>query len=419
MPHPFSASFLLTFALVEVSPGPKPQAPPPCAVATVDPYTRGEREPLQRAGYESFGPFPFCMNHDSAAVAALLPEEPIAWIETAHFRLGASLSPLRLDDRNQQPELRAELKALASKLPGVDPKTRDLDPWLRAHLFAQRLERIHAEVSAVLQVDDDAFSKTPSDPIAERTFMGLGPHFGMKEKFTVLLLRDGAHLRRFTAAFHGIATSEPSRQFDHALGCGFVGAAETSVHGTLAKDRAMHANVAYHTAALLYVSYRSYCHDVPAWVIDGLAHDHARAVATDVPIHVSTDLESATAEYTQWDSLWKSRLAEGRFDSSTEWLEGTNQSALTDEQRLQAWAFVRHLRSLGPTAFPTFFRRLKDPFHRRLRFPTLEELAERQRSAWQEAFGATARELFAAWQKQPLRKEKKRTAKTTASLRNR
>ena len=65
-----------------------------------DPYTGGDRALLERLGYVSLGPFELGTGHDSTSVEELLGTEPLAWIETAHFRLGCSLSPLLL--RGQQ-----------------------------------------------------------------------------------------------------------------------------------------------------------------------------------------------------------------------------------------------------------------------------------------------------------------------------
>src|SRR5688500_5682997 len=102
-----------------------------------DPYTQEDPALLKAVGYVSLGPFPFGSNRTTLQVADLLGTEPLAWIETAHFRIGCALSPLSTKNGEDWREdwiqrLKPELKRLAAKLPRVKPETRELDAWLRA-----------------------------------------------------------------------------------------------------------------------------------------------------------------------------------------------------------------------------------------------------------------------------------------------
>lgn len=197
-----------------------PQAPP--SVPATDPYTGGELEAMTRAGYVSFGPFAFGKNHDNEDIQKLLPAESLVWIETAHFRIGASLSPCKVDkaagDKEWLGSLTIELQRLGQRIPGVNGDVKVLDPWLRAHLIAQRAEETYAEVSGVLGVTDASFPDVPGDPLQPREFMGLGPYLGQRQKFTILLVRQSASLSRYSAAHHGWATSQPSQHHDHTFG---------------------------------------------------------------------------------------------------------------------------------------------------------------------------------------------------------
>jgi hypothetical protein len=100
-----------------------------------DPYTAGDEAALGKAGYVSFGPFEFGTNHTTTDVEALLPNEPLVWIETAHFRIGSALPALSITsskDREWVTKVREELMQVALRLPSVNPNTSRLDPWLRA-----------------------------------------------------------------------------------------------------------------------------------------------------------------------------------------------------------------------------------------------------------------------------------------------
>ena len=129
----------------------------------IDPYTKNDPVRMKMAGYISFGPFPFgeigTKIVDTAHVDKHLSYARIIWVETAHFRIGSSLGrwsiPTEIEVRRK---LRAELERLKLKLGNkVNPKTRVLDPWLRLHLTAQRMEELYAEIQDWLGVEDSEF----------------------------------------------------------------------------------------------------------------------------------------------------------------------------------------------------------------------------------------------------------------------
>ena len=71
-------------------------------------------ELMQAAGYISKGPFPWGDKHDSAQIEHVLGKEvKLLWLETAHFRIGCSLTPFKIPkDREEKEHLLAELVGL-------------------------------------------------------------------------------------------------------------------------------------------------------------------------------------------------------------------------------------------------------------------------------------------------------------------
>lgn len=404
---PRTTALILALALPALAIEPDcPQAPP----ATVDPFTLGDAAAMHRAGYVSFGPFAFGTNHDSTDVQNLLPDERICWIETAHFRIGASLSAWKVaGDKATLAKLRQELQQLGERLPGVRADARELEPWLRAHLVAQRCERVYAEVCAVLGVRDADFPPAPGhDPKQGAKFMGLGPYLGMAEKYTVLLVRESPSLGRYTAAHHGWATIEPARFFDHRFGTAFFGAAEASSFGLLRDDVALHTHLGFHIAWLLYTSYRAYGHDLPVWIPVGLAQRHARRVSTSIPVY---DLEPGAPgrkRYEQWGKRWPGLLRARAFEPLPVFLERMDVDSFSMDQHLEAWALVEYLLDEQHDAFVRFLDAMKDPFCERLRFPTREELFARQQAALRAAFGTDAAGLEERWRRLPVSKTARR-----------
>jgi hypothetical protein len=369
----------------------------------VDSYTLGDPAAMEQAGCVSFGPFAFGDNHDNAMVANLLPDEPLLWLETAHFRIGAALAPLAVPEKDKAAttSLRAELQRLAQRLPGVRPDTNKLDPWLRVHLVAQRAEDVHAAICRQLGVTDTDFPPAPgNDPRDARTFRGIGPHFGMPEKFTILLVQKPTSLARYTAAFHGDATEKPTRFHDHKFGCAFFGAAEQGGGGLLQNDLALRAHLTYHTAHNLLTSYRSFSHQLPAWLINGLAWWHCRQASTRHPaFDLREGLYRDPSRYLLWDRLRTSQLANGDLQPLDRFLERMDLASFSMDDHLQSWALVDFLLATRADELARFVERMKDPFHARCRFPTQDELFGRQHEALREAFGTDATGLEAMWKR--------------------
>lgn len=381
------------------------------ATAQVDPYTKGDPDAVRAAGYASLGPFPFGTNHASTDIEVLLPNEPLLWLETAHFRIGCALSPRVLpsdNDRHRDKEalasVREELQRLARRLPTLRPDTNRLDPWLRAHLIAQRAEDVYQEVQGNLGCSDADFPAAPGDdPRQAATFRGLGPFLGLPQKYTILLLQKSASLSRYTAAYQSWSTPSPQRYSDHRFGSAFFGACEESDDSLLRQDLALRTHLTFHVAHNLYQSYRSYSHNLPAWLLTGLAHRHARRISGRYPIY---DLRSADGAellaYASWEQRAKTLPRSKDLEPLTTFLDRMDVGTFTARDHLQCWALVDWLMTQHPKATMQFLHAMKDPFHDRLRFPTDDELLARQRATLVQLFGGGAAALEERWRRAPL-----------------
>ncbi len=124
-----------------------------------DPWTKGDAAALEKLGYVHVGPMPWGDGHGTERIGEILGEERFRFVETAHFKLGSALPPLRMPrDKDAHRKLVEELTRLEEKLPDLHARrVRVLDPWLRTHLFAQRLEELYAQIEALLGVTDAEF----------------------------------------------------------------------------------------------------------------------------------------------------------------------------------------------------------------------------------------------------------------------
>ncbi len=371
-----------------------------------DPYTRGEQAAVEALGYVSLGPFSIGTGHDTASVEALLGTEPLVWIETAHFRIGCALSPLRL--RGQQEwskewikKVRVELDELREKLPKgrLKKRVKTLDPWLRAHLMAQRLEHLYAEVLQVLGRDDAWFQAAVYDARKADTFTGVGPYLGMREKYAVLMLQKGSSIARYTRQHRGGEMKEPIRHCDLAFGSIYWGCSEESANGLYKGDYALHSNLVFNVANNLYSGYRCFGHNLPAWLVTGLSHWHSRRVSPRFPVYDRRD-DADTRDrspFWDWDSRVRGLVANDVFGSLDALMKVPTAGQFGIEQHMQAWAVVDHLVQTRGDQTASFLHDLKSPFHARARMPTDEELARRQAEAFERSFGCEPAALDAAW----------------------
>jgi hypothetical protein len=400
---------LSTIAAAQAKPagGVRAKVPP-------DPYTQGDPELLARAGYVSLGPFPFGAAHTTTQVADLLGTEPLLWIETEHFRIGCSLPAVPL--KGEAPwqadwvrSLKAELKRLAAKLPRVSPEARTLDPWLRAHLFAQRLEDLYAEVLRNLGATDESFGPEPPEPDGTVMSPPLGRYLGLREKFTVLLLRTSASHARYTRAYQGKEMSVPVRFHDREFDCMYWGASEEMADGLFRSDFALHSHLVYNVSFNLYSSYRGFNHELPPWFVLGLAHWHSRRVTPRFPPHERKDDKDndPRSPFWQWGDRVPGLLQNGAFEPVEKLLERTNGAAFGIEQHMQAWSLLDFLMTRHQQATMRLLHMLKEPFHRRRKMPTADELRTRQLDALRQHLGWTPQQLEAAWRESIPRPNRK------------
>ena len=252
----------------------------------IDPYTRNDPELIERAGYLSYGPFAFCGLGAGEASTELidksLPYVRILWIETRHFKIGINLPsyPVPMDPTTRA-KIRGELERLAEKLPRINPKTRRLDPWLRAHLFAQRVEDLYAEFCDLAGVRDEDFPQDPDQVIRQpgAVYMGQGPYLGMKQKYLLLLFdREGPFLQ-YMQGYLGRKSLFGQRWHFKDISSLIYTVATDCDHGRLKHDTALHCNVAFNVAQNMLDGFRFYSYDLPVWMREGLGHWFERRVS--------------------------------------------------------------------------------------------------------------------------------------------
>lgn len=256
----------------------------------IDPYTKNDPKKMAAAGYLNYGPFQFGnLASDpvqSTDIQAALPFLNIIWIETAHFRIGVELPLWQVPtEMKSRKKIRAELTELKKKIPSIKPKTRRLDPWLRAHLTAHRMETLYAETQALFGVKDADFPKDQTEVVtnAGKQYMGYGPYMGMRDKFLVFVVEKAGPFRQYMEKYLGRPSAMPQRwHFKDASSLLFTCATESNDF-PLKHDTALHCALAFNVSQNLMDGFRYYAYNLPVWIKEGFGHWNSRRVSGDWP----------------------------------------------------------------------------------------------------------------------------------------
>lgn len=371
----------------------------------IDPYTKHKPEAIDKAGYTSLGPFAFAQGIATDEIEQTLGGLQVLWVETAHYKLGSLLQTYRRGtDDDEEKRLATELARLAKKLPRVRKDVRELDPWLRLHVWAQRLEDQYAQFQSLV----DAGEAPKPDPKSSAT-PPRGPFLGQALKYTVLLTEKRTQLERFARRYVG--TSENTWYLAPLPGGSqFVGlCAETMKDAGAPLDAALHAFVATGATYALCDGYRASSPRWPDWLRHGIALWSGRRAEPRWSVFVAR--ESAGPDDESWHFEERlNGLVRNRFVASfEEMFAWTDLAKLEERHHMTAWSRVAWLVDLDRAAFGRMLGALNRPWDPEIDAGTRAEgLSVRQKAALCAAYGRTLPELDTAWQKYVLQRYPKK-----------
>ncbi len=375
----------------------------------VDPYTRGDPAAMQAAGYVSFGPFPWAAKHTTEDIEAILGDVPMLWLETTHFRIGCSLPAYKVTNAEKR-KIGAELEQLAERIPRVKKRTKVLDPWLRLHLFAQRIEDLHADFCDLAGVTDTDFAHLPQTaaaPVADgepsastpATYMGEGPCLGMRDKFTLLLCEKTSTLARYKVRFtqSGGGASTIKWAFPEPASLMFGTAVEIG-NGTYDEDTKLHCHVVFNLIHNLVNGFKYYGYQLPVWLPEGLAHSYRRQIDSDVLQFSAIKLRGTLSEdEDDWAVRVRARVKHEYYPASSELLRRSDWDDMTLTEHMMIWSRVDFLLAQGRDRFAVLLDRIKDrPYDESGMLPP-ERILERQDLALREAYDLDLQSFDEAW----------------------
>ncbi len=377
----------------------------------IDPYTKGEPEALAKAGYVAMNRLEWGDDHSTIQVDETLGAVQMLWVETEHFRIGSSLPEYKIP-KEDKPKLQAELKVLKKILPKVKDKTRELDRWMRLHLYARRLEQLYERVQEVLGVTDADFPSSQEEATAAQKFMGNGKYLGRRDKYCVLLFEKKSGLGRYGQRYgagRGGSGESPLRLGFHGRGSlAFATTAEYFI-GHFENDVSLHNHVVFNITSQLLDGYRDYYHAYPRWIADGMGQVLMREIDEDYPTFSSMkEPVSQVMEEESWGRKVRARVKVDYYPSAQELMRWPRGEKLEFANHTMMWSRVDFLLQEHPQAFQRFLSAVKEPIVVPGRAPTDDEIFAQQEAAMKSELGFDGDGFDEAWSRWVLKNYPKR-----------
>jgi hypothetical protein len=363
------------------------EAEPRCEYCLEDPAL------MAAAGVVSHGGFEFGTG-TTDDVEGLLSMADLVWIETEHFELGFGLGPYKVkqDEKNK---IREELGRLQLALPEVDVRVKQNDPWLRAHLYAQRLEEVYDHFQRLMQVKDSDFPK--SETVWNRTtpYMGVGPYLGQVGKYEVLILPSQAASMLYLEKQFGLLIKRTQRW--NLIDRDTISATIHVDQGNLRSDAPLHGHVAFNVAINLLDGYKHYNYDIPVWLREGLAHYMERWIS---PKHNTFDSSEGsvadTGSKSDWGKEVVSLIREEEAPRLAELMALRTYAELEKRHHYVTWSLVQWMVDTKPGSLACLAGALKAQIDE-AGYPDGSDMPTAHREAVQKCLGMNYLQLDAAW----------------------
>jgi hypothetical protein len=357
------------------------------------PWCHNDPALMKAAGIANHGGFVFGAK-DTAWADHFFGGKDVYWIESAHFRLGLCLTTQKVDP-DESKKVRAELAELALVLPDVDPKTRVLEPFMRAHLYALRVEKLWKRFLEVMQVTDAMFPDGRAPWLFGTPYYGEGPYIGMKDKYEALVLPTASDQVSFLKEQFGLSIKRTQRW--HMVDRGALIVVTNVEENELYNDQKIHGHLVFNLAINLVDGFKHYSYDTPFWLCEGIGHLLERELnprfntydASEGSLGVKVNKEN-------WDSEVKQLITSGKAPRMAEMIGLRTYAEFEMRHHYACWSMVKFMTTTNPKAFGC----LNDKIHGRKGpdgGPDSEDIPGAHRQAFTDCFGMSYAEFDEAW----------------------
>ena len=365
------------------------------------PWCHGDPELMKAAGIASHGGFQFG-TEDTAWADRFFGGKDLYWIESAHFELGLCVTAQKVDP-DEAKKIRAELTELAAVLPDIDPKTRLLDPFLRAHLYALRAEKTWKRFLELMQVSESDFPDGRSVWLLGMPYWGEGPYVGQKGKFELLVLPTAQDQVAFLTKQFGLSIKRTQRWnvIERASLIVVTNLAENELN----TDAKLHGHVVFNLAINLLDGFKHYAYDTPFWLCEGLGHFMEREV--DPRFNTFDSSEGSVGvrvNKANWDVEVKQLIQSGKAPRLAEMVALKTYAEFELRHHYASWSMIKFMVTTNLPGFGC----LNGKLHGRKTpqgMPDSEDIPGVHRDAISTCFGFTYPQFDEAWRAWALLQE--------------
>lgn len=359
------------------------------------PWCQGDPRIMEAAGIVSHGGFEFAAPPSTTAtVDQHFGGKDIYWIESAHFELGLCLGPHKVGP-DESKKVRAELTELAKVLPEVDPKIRVLEPFMRAHLYAYRVEKMWTRFLELMQVQESDFPDGKSVWLLGTPYFGEGPYVGQKGKFELLVLPTASDQVGFLMKQFGLTIKRTQRW--HTLERGALIVVTNVSENELLEDEKIHGHVVFNLSINMLDAFKHYSYDTPCWLREGLGHFMEREInprfntydASEGSIGVKVNKEN-------WDVEVKQLILADKAPRVAELTALKTYGEFEMRHHYACWSMTKFMVMTNPKGYAC----VNGKIHGRKRadgMPDSEDLLGAQREAFSECLGMSYAQFDEAW----------------------
>lgn len=357
------------------------------------PWCHGDPELMAAAGISSHGGFEFG-TEDTAWADHYFGGKDLYWIESRHFELGLCLGPQKITP-DEQKKVRAELAELAAVLPDVDPKARQLTPFMRAHLYALRVEKLWTRFLEVMRVEESDFPDGRSIWLLGTPYFGEGPYLGHKGKFELLVLPTASDQVGFLMKQFGLSVKRTQRW--NVLERESLIAVTNLSENQLTNDEQIHGHVVFNLTVNLVDAYKHYSYETPCWLREGLAHFMEREINPRFnTFDTSEGSNGVRINKEDWDGEVKQLIAAGKAPRLAELTALKTYAEFELRDHYACWSMTKFMIETRPEAYAC----LNAKIHGRKKpdgTPDPEDMPGVQRSAISECFDWSYVQFDEAW----------------------
>jgi hypothetical protein len=377
-----------------------------------DPYTKNDPELIKKAGYVRYGPFEYGdpvgkIPHTTDDIDKVLAFDKLVWIETPHFKLGCSLAEWTVPEESEtKKKILGELTRLKERLPGINTTVKILDPWLRAHLFAMRLEDTYKQFQELIGYTDKDFPVDQKSVTTGGKFMGYGPHLGQNGKYCVLITNKatsyGEYLNKFIGKNYVMDQRHNFKEKRDSL---FFGtAADIDKGGDKKHDTSIHCRVTFSVTINLLDGYKHYSYDLPVWMREGLGHWFERRISTQYNSYDRDEgSDSDAREETDFEGHARKLVTLNKFTPFSEAGKWRHYGDIKFNDHVAVWSRIDFMIATDKKKFGDFLEVMKSMVNPTTFAPDNNNMVDVQRDALQKIYGFSARGFDEKWREWVLK----------------